>query len=210
LKRISANIFFTFLFFAEILFSLCLKAQTPAAPMGDIPDEVVYGKLRFKINTGFVSVSSGGSSFLEQPTKFPIYFYGLDYRKPKDKSDDKYDFYNFGLYSWGYERFFRSYSFHVGYGKRKPKRYSNFCYSFGASYSWGYVPNRFKPHTFIANHNPGVFAEIEYVYKPYYDIGIGPKFFINYDLKYPTYGLGLALYFSNAYKNKSRNINDSE
>jgi hypothetical protein len=178
--------------------------------MGDIPDEVVYGKLRFKINCAYVSVCGGTSSFFEQPIKFPLNFYGIDYRKPKNPDDDIYNFYTIGIYSWGNERFFRTYSIHAGMGKRKPKRYSNWCYALGISYSWGYIPNRFNPKTVIYNRNPGIFAETEYVFKPYYDVGIGPKLFINYDLKYPTYGIGLALYFSNAYKGKSRNINDSQ
>jgi hypothetical protein len=153
--------------------------------MGDIPDEVVYGKLRFKINTGYISATIGPSSFLSKPIDFPLLNYGIDYRRPRDKED-------------------------AGYGKRKPKRYSNLSYSLGISYSFGWLPVDGKKDTLLYNRNPGVFAEFEYVYKPYYDIGIGPKVFINYDLSYPTYGVGISLYFSNSYKGKSRNINDSQ
>jgi hypothetical protein len=187
-------------------FTFC-NAQTP---MGDIPDEVVYGKLRFKINTGYVSATIGPSSFLSKPLNFTLLNYGIDYRRPRDKEDDKYDFYNFGLYSWGTNRYFRTYSLHAGYGKRKPRRYSNLCYSFGISYSFGWLPVNGKKDTLLYNRNPGIFAEFEYVYKPYYDVGVGPKVFINYDLSYPTYGVGISLYFSNSYKGKSRNINDSQ
>lgn len=192
-----------------VLFTLLSNTIRAQVNVSDLPDEVVYKGLRFKINTSWFSVHGGMASTIEKPGSFGLNNYGLDYNIPAKRDEDMYNFYNMGLTTYGDNRYLRAYNFHGGYGWRKPRRKYNLSAFVGPSATIGYFPAD-SVDIYTSFRSIGIIAQAEAVYKVIYDVGIGTSVFVNYDFTHPVYGIRFNLYFSNSYKGKSRNQNDSE
>ena len=102
----------------------------------------------------------------------------------------------------------RLYNFHAGYGIRYPKKKSNSLLAIGPCINRGYVP--VDSSKYAGYFTFGLYAEAEWVYKIYYDVGLGPSLYVTYDFNSPIYGIRLTLYLSNSYMGKSKNEKDSD
>ena len=89
--------------------------------------------------------------------------------------------------------------YHLTAGFRNETRKSNFSYFAGPSYVHGLLDST------TAFGGIGAYAEIQYIQKLYYDIGIGSSLFVNYNRAFPLIGIRLDFYFSNAFRGKSKN-----
>lgn len=86
---------------------------------------------------------------------------------------------------------------HGTVGFRSETRKNNFSYFAGPSYVHGLLDSA------TAYRGIGAYAEIQYIQKIYYDVGIGTSVFINYNRSYPIVGIRLDLYFSNAFRGRT-------
>ena len=86
---------------------------------------------------------------------------------------------------------------HGTVGFRNETRKNNFSYFAGPSYIHGLLDSS---NTY---RGIGAYAEIQYIQKIYYDVGIGTSVFINYNRSFPILGIRLDFYFSNAFRGKT-------
>lgn len=85
---------------------------------------------------------------------------------------------------------------HGTVGFRTETRKNNFSYFAGPSYVHGLLDSS------TTYKGIGAYAEIQYIQKIYYDIGIGSSVFINYNRFFPVLGIRLDIYFSNAFRGR--------
>lgn len=88
---------------------------------------------------------------------------------------------------------------HLCYGRRKETSHMNFSYFGGVSVSAVY-----NETSFIYDASPGIYAEVEYIRKVTYDVGLGPSLFVDAGVKQTIAGVKLDLYFSGAYKGSTK------
>ncbi len=91
---------------------------------------------------------------------------------------------------------------HGTVGFRTESRKNSFSYFAGPSYVFGLLDSssRYK--------GIGAYAEVQYIQKIYYDIGIGSSVFINYNRYFPILGIRIDFYFSNAFRGRTVDDND--
>ena len=91
---------------------------------------------------------------------------------------------------------------HGTVGFRTESRKNSFSYFAGPSYVFGLLDssNSYK--------GIGAYAEVQYIQKVYYDIGVGSSVFVNYNRYYPIVGIRLDFYFSNAFRGRTVDDND--
>ncbi len=94
-------------------------------------------------------------------------------------------------------------SLHTMYGRRIERMGHNIGFFLGPAYNWGYKdPDVDSDSNEV--HTPygeiGLYANIQYSYKLFYDIGVGASMWASYSNSYSVVGLSLHIYFSTAFK----------
>lgn len=90
---------------------------------------------------------------------------------------------------------------HFGGGIRWESFKSNLAVIAGASYAYGADKNiRNDTVYYTAFTEFGLYAEFQYTYKIFYDVGIGATAFLSINSKYQVFGVRLEFYFSPAYR----------
>lgn len=92
--------------------------------------------------------------------------------------------------------------YHLSVGFRNETRKSSFSYFAGPSYVHGLLDSATK------FNGIGAYAEVQYIRKIYYDIGLGSSIFVNYNRDFPLIGIRLDFYFSNAFR--GRTVEDTD
>ncbi len=94
-------------------------------------------------------------------------------------------------------------SLHTTYGRRIERMGHNLGFFIGPAYNWGYIFD-YTDADGQDFHSPygefGVYANINYSYKLFYDVGVGASLWASYCNSYSVVGLSLHLYFSTAFK----------
>jgi len=99
---------------------------------------------------------------------------------------------------------------HIGYGYRKETEKYNFAVFAGPSYNEGIIPpsivggDTLPPRLYKAF---GVYANIHYIYKLTYDMGIGGELFADFNQTQQFGGIKLIVFFSGAYQGKAKIYN---
>lgn len=86
---------------------------------------------------------------------------------------------------------------HGTVGFRTESRKNSFSYFAGPSYVHGLLDSA------TTYKGIGAYAEVQYIQKIYYDIGLGSSVFVNYNRYYPIIGIRLDFYFSNAFRGRT-------
>ena len=162
----------------------------------DTKEEITIKKNRFLKKTNWITVGYGyghklNSSDYSFPGSLNFYFHV------------KQVYFNAGVMRSKLDILRSKYSadfltdIHATVGFRNETRKSNFSYFAGPSYAHGLLDSAtvFK--------ELGAYAEIQYIQKIYYDIGLGSSIFVNYNRSFPIIGIRLDLYFSNAFRGKT-------
>ena len=159
------------------------------------PEEIVINKNRYLKYTNWLTLGAGYGQKLNTPIhsipgSLNVYFHVKKIYFNAGYMRSKLDILR-GNYSEGFLS-----DLHGTVGFRNETRKSNFSYFAGPSYIHGLLDSS-KTYSSI-----GAYAEIQYIKKIYYDVGIGSSVFINYNRFYPIVGIRLDIYFSNAFKGK--------
>ncbi len=181
-----------FLFLA-LGYSTCVAQEIRAK---NTQEEVTIKKNRFLKKTNWLTLGLGygqklNSSDYSFPGSLNVYFHV------------KQVYFNAGIMRSKLDVLFARYSgdfltdYHATVGFRNETRKSNFSYFAGPSYVHGLLDSATK------FNGIGAYAEVQYIQKIYYDIGIGSSIFVNYNRSYPILGIRLDFYFSNAFRGKT-------
>lgn len=105
-------------------------------------------------------------------------------------------------------------SLHATYGLRYENLRHHFSFAGGPAYNWGwrYTHTEYYVDTYLNDtiaeefHRPykdwGLYINIHYAYKIYYDIGIGASLWASYCENYQVAGITINLFLSTAFKRK--------
>ena len=164
----------------------------------DTKEEITIKKNRFLKKTNWLTLGFGygqklNSSDYSFPGSLNVYFHVKQVYFNVGAMRSKLDIFR-GEYSGDFLT-----DFHGTVGFRNETRKNNFSYFAGPSYVHGLLDS-------VTTYNGiGAYAEIQYIQKIYYDIGIGSSIFVNYNRSFPLIGIRLDFYFSNiVYFNKWR------
>jgi hypothetical protein len=177
------------------------------------PEEIVVKGNRFGTRSGWLSVGVGNAIPIKNPVINNIAFGASVNFRVHNKTYLKLGYLNASLNGshLSYVKVgsnvnhLKNNYFIAGIGKRKRDIKYNFSYWGGISYMRGYAQqeedssNAFKTISSI-----GLYAEAEYIFKIFYDFGIGAAAYVNYDFNIPIYGIRASLYFSNSYRGKAK------
>jgi len=90
---------------------------------------------------------------------------------------------------------------HIGGGLRWESLKSNMTVMAGPSYAYGADQNIRNDTVFYTAFTQfGLYAEFQYTYKLFYDVGVGATAFLSLNGKYQVFGIRLEFYFSPAYR----------
>lgn len=96
-------------------------------------------------------------------------------------------------------------SLHALYGWRIERMRHNFAFSAGPAYNWGYrhshIDSLGRPYH-EAYREIGLYANLQYSFKIFYDIGTGLSLWGSYSSHYKVMGLSWHIYLSSAFKRK--------
>ena len=162
----------------------------------DTKEEITIKKDRFLKKTNWVTLGFGygqklNSSDYSFPGSLNIYFHV------------KNVYFNTGIMRTKLDVLLAKYSgdfltdIHGTVGFRTETRKNSFSYFAGPSYVHGLLDSA------TAYKGIGAYAEIQYIQKIYYDIGLGSSVFVNYNRSFPIVGIRLDFYFSNAFKGRT-------
>jgi hypothetical protein len=177
---------------------LCLAQEINAK---NTKEEVTIKKDRFLKKTNWLTLGFGygqklNSSDYSFPGSINVYFHVKQVYFNLGAMRTKLDILR-SQYSAGFMT-----DYHATVGFRNETRKSNFSYFAGPSYVHGLLDS-------VSKFNGiGAYAEVQYIKKIYYDIGIGSSIFVNYNRSFPIIGIRVDLYFSNAFKGKVVSDND--
>ncbi len=94
-------------------------------------------------------------------------------------------------------------SIHITYGGRIEKLFANFGFFAGPSLNWGFDYVSTSPDGQELSRSffePGIYANAQFTYKFYYDMGVGVSFWGNINKSYQVAGISLHIYLSTAFK----------
>ena len=167
----------------------------------DTKEEITIKKDRFLKKTNWVTLGWGygqklNSSDYSFPGSLNFYFHVKQVYFNLGAMRSKLDVFT-GSYT---ENFLTDYHGTIGF--RSETRKNSFSYFAGPSYVHGLLDSvtTFK--------GIGAYAEIQFIQKIYYDIGIGSSIFVNYNRSFPILGIRLDFYFSNAFRGRTVDDND--
>jgi hypothetical protein len=182
------------LLFIFALGPLVIQAQEIHAK--DTKEEITIKKDRFLKKTNWIAVGIGygqklNSSDYSFPGSLNAYFHV------------KNIYFNAGIMRSKLDVLLSKYSgnyltdIHGTVGFRTETRKSSFSYFAGPSYVHGLLDSA------TLYKGIGAYAEIQYIQKIYYDIGLGSSVFVNYNRDFPIVGIRLDFYFSNAFRGRT-------
>jgi hypothetical protein len=104
-----------------------------------------------------------------------------------------------GLFPQVYSRLFNE--MHLGVGIKEEAHRLLYAFFLGPSYSAG---EYFDPESgeIVTFGSIGLHTNIEVIYKPVYDVGIGTNVFVDANFKYTVAGVRLVFFFSDAFRGK--------
>ncbi len=181
-------------FIIYFLLSVCfLFAQKPTTPDDDFKKEIVYQNKKYRVYNNWLNAGAGPSYNSNIPhAQFSLV---VDYNFHIKK-----EYFQFGILLSGDD--FGNYNnvqAHVCYAKRKETEKYNFAAFLGPSYTSGnmYLDSTYSKKAF---KEVGIYAEVQFIGKIKYDLGLGPSLFADYNSKRTIVGIKLDLYFSGAFK----------
>lgn len=164
-----------------------------------VPDKtIIINNNKFRVYNNWVSAGAGeGYNFTHYGTQFTL---GGDYN-----FHIKMEYFQLGFFMTG-DRFgnYNDYNFHFGYGRRMERKGFNMAGFVGLAYSNGYkkVDGVFSASSVY--DQGGLYACFQFIKKITYDTGIGPSLFFNINQYQSVGGARLDIYFSGAYKGKTK------
>lgn len=158
--------------------------------------EIIIKDKRFRVYNNWFS--GGGGLALNTGTPYPQIVIGIN----ENFHIRQYYFRIGGMMSGDYFGSWNNLQLHLGWiARRIETQKYNLALLAGPSYSTGYEYVR-PPHLY--RNDPyaafGGYAEIQYIRKIFYDVGLGGAFFVNVDNKNTIIGIRADFYLSGAYK----------
>ncbi len=186
-----------------LLYSLIGLAQRDTSRY-DRREEIIDKGKRYRIHNNYLSFGAGYASSSLWINEQAII--GIDFN-----FHIRRQYFNSGIYMSG-NRFLSNNNVgaHLGYGYRKENEKYNFAFYAGPSYNEGVIPPQIKAgDTLPAKLYKafGLYANIHYIYKLTYDIGIGGELFADFNQVRRTAGIKLIMFFSGAYQGKAKIYN---
>lgn len=170
-------------------------AQEKPKEEEDFKKEITFDNKQYRVYNNWLSAGAGPSNNSNAPsTQFSIVAnYSFHVKKEYLQFGVLLSGDNYGSYN--------TIQAHGCYGKRKETAKYNLSAFIGPSYTSGFL---FLDSTYSnkAYKALGAYAEVQFIGKIKYDVGIGPSVFVDYNAKRTIIGLRLDLYFSGAYQGK--------
>ena len=189
-----------------ILILLSVSFYCEAQKDDDFPEFIYQNKL-YKTGSSWFTIGSGVGYFPLFNSKQKNFSIDLNSRIKKH-------YFTLGFHYDGDEFIIkrsgqRYFEFHAGYGWRSENLKRNIYAYVGPSYALGYVFNHtkkvitsssvYETKYYTAFNVPGLYGELQYVQKIFYDLGVGAGFYASVNKHYQVVGARVFLYFSTAY-----------
>ncbi len=163
----------------------------------NLKEEITVDGKRFRVYNNWMNVGTGEG--LNSALALPQNMLDVNLHFHVKKN-----YFQLGTYLSG-DRFlsFNNYNLHLCYGKRWENAKRNIFICAGPSYSWGFpfIHGIYDPGIYRAY---GGYADVQYIYKLAYDLGIGASAFADINTRQTVYGLRLELYFSGAFRGEGK------
>ena len=161
----------------------------------DPKKEIVINNNRFKVYNCWISGGAGwAQNFTTGRSKFNL---GTDFN-----FHIKQEYFQLGTFFSGfYFGKYDNYNFHFCYGKRLENEKINVASFGGLSFSHGYTK---RDTDFYYYNDPSLYVSAQLIKKLTYDVGGGIEIFGELSLRQFLGGFRFIIYFSGAYKGKSK------